>query len=161
MRSQIIMDSPDRVLRNHRPARFRRHGRLRVHGGLRGAFLLDLGEGLAGFCMDCLDLSLGGEPPDDYVTITRIELDAVAAPTGLFGSDQRGAAAGEGIEHDTASLRTIENRVGDQRDRFHGGVEREFRIPILAETVDARIRPQIGSIAAVLAELDIIDMRPR
>ncbi len=59
------------------PAGFRGHGRLCVHGGLRGTFLLDLGEGLAGGVVSCLDLGRGGEPTDNHITITRIELDTV------------------------------------------------------------------------------------
>ena len=141
--------------------RFRRQGRLCGHSGFRGTFLLDLGEGLAGGGVGCLYVDRGGEPPDDHVAISRIELDAVAAPSGLLGGDQRGAAAGEGVEHDATALRAVENRIGDQLDRLYGGVEREFRIAILAETIDARIRPDIGPIAAVFAELDIVDMRPR
>ncbi len=64
------------------------------YNDLRGTLPLDFGEGLAGFCVDCFDLGCGGEPPDNYVTIARVEFDAVAAPARLFGSDQRGATAG-------------------------------------------------------------------
>ena len=91
---------------------FRRHGRLCVYGGLCGTFLLDFNEGPAGGSVSCLDLGCGGEPPDDYVTLMRIELDAVAPPAGLLGGDQCGTAASEGIEHDAAALGAVENRVG-------------------------------------------------
>ena len=61
----------------------------------RGTFLLDLGEGLVGCDVVGFHIGHRGEPPDDHVTIVWIELDTVAAPAGLFGGDQRGAATGE------------------------------------------------------------------
>ena len=60
-----------------------------VHGGFRGTFLLDLGEGLAGGGVGRLDLGRGGESPDDHVAVARIELDAVEdtrqRPQSLYG----------------------------------------------------------------------------
>ena len=69
--------------------RFRRQGRLCGHGGFRGTFLLDLGEGLAGSGVGRLELGGGGESPDDHVAVARIELDAVEdtrqRPQSLYG----------------------------------------------------------------------------
>ncbi len=44
-----------------------------------------------------------------------------------LGGDQRGARAGEGVEHDVIPLRAVEDRIGDESDRLdervHGGID--------------------------------------
>ena len=68
-----------------------------------------------------LYIGCGAEPPNDQITIVRIELNAVAVPAGFFGGDQRAATAGEGVEHDTATLGAVENRIGTNLTGFTVG----------------------------------------
>ena len=52
--------------------------------------------------------------PDRYVDIRRIKLDRPGTATGLFGRDQDRSTATKGVEHQTAALRTILDRVGNE-----------------------------------------------
>ncbi len=72
--------------------------------------------------VDRLDLGCAGHAPDDHVAIMWVELDAVAAPAGLRGGDQRGTAAGEGVKHDAPTPGAVENRIGDEGERLDRGV---------------------------------------
>ena len=98
------------------------------------------------------------EPPDDRVDVVRINLDAVSTSPGLFGSDQRGAAAGEGVQNDPAAVRAIEDGVGDERDRFDRRMHGKLGVPLLAEGVHAGIGPDIGAVASEAAQFDIVDV---
>ena len=58
-------------------------------------------------------------------------------------------------------MRAVANGVGNQRHRLDRGMHRQlFRAPRL-QAVEAGIIPDIGAIAAMAAELDIIDVRRR
>ena len=88
----------------------------------------------------------------------RIELDAVAAPAGLFGGEQRGAAAGKRIQDNAASLRAIEDGVADQGERFRRRVSGKRCVPVLSETAHAGILPNIRSASSEAAEFDVVDV---
>jgi hypothetical protein len=95
---------------------------------------------------------------DNCVDIGRVELDAVAAPTGALGRDHRRAAAEKAIEHDVAAGRAAEDRIGDHRNRFDGRVQRQ-QIAFLAAAgkgIGSGIIPDIAAVAAELAELDML-----
>jgi hypothetical protein len=97
---------------------------------------------------------------DNCVAIGRVELDAVAPPTGALGRDHRRAAAEKAIEHDAAPGRAVEDRIGDHRNRFDGRVQRQ-QIAFLAAAgkgIGSGIMPDIAAVAAELAELDIVAM---
>ena len=95
---------------------------------------------------------------DDRVDIKRIELQPVATPAGALGGDQRGAAAEKGVEHDLAAGRAVEDRIGNQRDRFDGRVQRQqvALVAASAEGIATRIPPHIAAVAPKAAELDIV-----
>ena len=84
---------------------------------------------------------------------------AVAPAAGALGGDQRRARAAEGVEDEPLALRAVENGVGDERDRLHGRVHGEVVVTRGAEGVDAGIGPDVRAVAAVLAELDVVDVR--
>ena len=54
---------------------------------------------------------------------------------------------------------TVQNRVGDQRDRLDCRVHGKLLDPAFPHGVHARIIPNVGAVAAVFAELDVVDMR--
>src|SRR5712675_2561189 len=88
---------------------------------------------------------------DRGIDIQRIELHAAADPADALGGQQRRAAAEEGIEHEIAARRAIEDGVRDQRDRFHGRVQGS-EVPFLSsspEIVEAWVVPDIASIPAM------------
>ena len=100
-------------------------------------------------------------PADCRIDIERIELDAAADPADTFGRQQRRAAAEKRVEDKVAAGRTIENRIGDQRDRFYRGMKRG-KVPLFAlspEIVQAWVMPDVGAVATMLAQLDVIPVR--
>src|SRR5260370_14283926 len=100
------------------------------------------------------------KPPNNGVSIVRIEFYAVAASSSLFRGDQRGSASSEGVKDNAPALRTIKNRVGDQRQRLHGRMHRKFGIAGATEATGARVIPDIGTVPTETPQFDIVDMRP-
>src|SRR5262245_60642979 len=88
----------------------------------------------------------------------RIELEAVATATCTMGGHKGGARAGKGIENNALALGAILDGIGYELDRLDRRMARQLFIAGFSEAVDARIRPHIGAVAAMLAELNIIDM---
>ena len=64
----------------------------------------------------------------------------------------------KGIENDAFTARAVAYRICNHRHRLHGGVKLEIRAAI-AEAVDTGMGPDIRAIAAVFAELNVIDVR--
>jgi hypothetical protein len=65
----------------------------------------------------------------------KYDLDCIATPSGPFGCDQSGAAAGKSVENDSIALGAIENRVGYQGYRLDRRVHGKFGVPIAAKGV--------------------------
>jgi hypothetical protein len=64
--------------------------------------------------IECLALAIARYPagqslptPDRCINVPRVELDAVTAPAGALGGDNRRSIAHEGIEHDVARCSAI------------------------------------------------------
>src|SRR5438105_7958119 len=99
--------------------------------------------------------------PNRGIDIERIELDAAADPADTLGRQQRRATAEKRVEDKLAAGRTIENRIGDQRDRFYRGMKRG-KVPLFAlspEIVQAWVMPHVGAVAAMLTQFDVIPVR--
>ena len=96
---------------------------------------------------------------DRTIDIVRIELHDVAAALRLGRGDQGRAGTAEAVEYDSLRLRAILDRVHHHGAGLHRGVARQLRHPALAEAVDPCIAPQGGTVATVLAELDVVDVR--
>src|SRR5215471_3107124 len=94
----------------------------------------------------------------DRIDIERIELQPVAAPAGALSGDHRRAAAEKGVEHDVGTRRTVEYRIGDQRYRLHGRMQRrEIALRAAsAKGIAARVPPDIAAVTPKAAELDIV-----
>ena len=84
-----------------------------------GAIRFEFGKGLAGLGVSRIQFRYLVEALNDRVAILGVELDAIPLSPGSLGGNESGAAAGEGIEHDAATLRAIENRVGDEPDGLY------------------------------------------
>ena len=65
-------------------------------------------------------------------------------------------AARKGVEYDAAPLGAVQYRVGDQRDGLYGWMQGELGVTVPAEAIDPGIGPDIRTIAAVPAELDVV-----
>jgi len=64
-----------------------------------------------------VDCFLSGEVPeaiDRDVDVDRVKFHRVGTPARFFGRNQCSSAAGKAIEHDSAALRAVEYRVGNQ-----------------------------------------------
>src|SRR4051794_30950485 len=91
----------------------------------------------------------------------RIKLQAEAGPTDPLRSDQRRSTAEECVEDDVTARRAVENGIGHKFDRLNRRMQRE-QVALLAiapERVRPRIGPNVGSVAAVAAQLDVVPMR--
>src|SRR5271166_5114508 len=104
----------------------------------------------------------GHAPPsaDCDVDIEGIDLDPAADAARSFGRHQGRSAAQEGIENDIASRRAVEKGVGDQRNRLDRRVQlvEPSLLVRLGKGRRAGIVPDVGAVAAVLAELDVVAM---
>src|SRR5690606_31060878 len=83
---------------------------------------------------------------------------AKTPPPDTFGGKNRGAGSHERIQHDIAAPGAVPNRIGDHRHRLDGGVDGEVIHPPGAEGVDAGIAPDIGAVASMAAQFDIVAM---
>src|SRR5947208_15308888 len=113
---------------------------------------------------DGVDGAVSGEAlpaADRGVDIQRIEVPAATDPAEALSSQQCRTAAEKGIEDKIAARRTIEDRIRDQRDRFYGRVKggEASLFALSPEVVEAWVVPDIASIPAMPAELDIVPVR--
>lgn len=88
----------------------------------------------------------------------RIELDAVAAPAGLFGSEQGSPASSKRIQNDAGSLRAVEDAVADEGKWFRRGMSGKGFFSVLPETAHAGILPDVGSASAKSTQFDIVNV---
>src|SRR3984893_9641003 len=98
-------------------------------------------------------------PLNGDIDISRLVFDSEPYAPDFFGRKNGRTRTCELIEHSIAARRTIEQRVGDERDRFYSGMGGKRLQPIPAERVDAWVSPNVGAIAAEAAQIDIASMR--
>src|SRR5712671_4778802 len=115
-------------------------------------------EAVSGRGVDCTTAGEMLPAADRGIDIEWVELHPTADAADALGRQQRRAAAEKGIEDDVAADRAVENRIGDQRDwlyrRMQSG-EVSFLTPS-PELVRARVLPDIGPVAAMLAQFDVV-----
>jgi len=97
---------------------------------------------------------------DGYVDIKRIDLDAEADATNAFCSNQSATGPEKAIQDNVCPRRAVEQGISYKCDGFHGRMEGKqiAFLTLSGKRVYARIFPDIGPIAPVLAKLDIIAM---
>src|ERR1700677_1532555 len=111
-----------------------------------------------------MDRALAGHAlpaADRDVDIKRVDLDAATDAAGALRRHQGRPAAQKRIEHDVAADRVIEKRVGDQPDRLNGRMEL-VEAPLLARLGEgrrARVFPDVGPVATMLSQFDVVAMR--
>ena len=93
---------------------------------------------------------------DDAVHVARVELDQPCPATGLLGGDQGTPRAAESIEDKIAGRGDVEQSLRDQRYRFDRRMEFKRLLPAGGESDHAGERPDIGAVAPVLPELDVV-----
>ncbi len=111
--------------------------------------------------MNGVAAGMGLPAADRGIHVLGVDLHGVGTPAAALGRDQRRAAAGEAIQHDATALRAVEDRVRHQGDRLDRGMHLEFVEPPRLQAVHPGVVPDIGPVAAVLTELEIVDMRRR
>ena len=95
---------------------------------------------------------------DPHIDVLRIEFDGSGLATGAFGGNQDRAAPREGIEDDPLAMAAIPEGVSNETDRFDRRVQGQQFITFALEGIDAGVGPHIGPIAAMLAELKVVDV---
>src|SRR5262249_55488488 len=97
---------------------------------------------------------------NDGVDIQGIDLQSVTTTASALGGDHRGTTAEEGVEHDMAARRTVQNCVRHQRNRLHGWMKCEqiTLISCASAGVHAGVAPDVAAIAPVFTELNVIAM---
>mgnify|MGYP003645856724 CR=1 FL=1 len=130
--------------------------RRKQQGGLSGH---GLAEGEAGRLVDGLKARELLPAADDRVDIPGVDLDAVADAAHVLGGNERGAGAEEAVEDDVTAGGAIEDRVGAEAGRLHGGVKGKLFAALGVDRVSAFVLPDIAAIATVATELDIVGVR--
>ena len=99
--------------------------------------------------------------PDRRIDVKRIELHRATTPTDAIGSNQRRAAAKERVEDKIAAGRAIEDRIGDQGDRLYRRMQggEVSLLPSASEVIEARVLPDISTVATMATQLDIVPVR--
>lgn len=88
----------------------------------------------------------------------QIELHAVAAPAGPFGSEQGSSASSKRIQNNATSLRAVEDGVAYEGKWFRRGVSGKGFFSVLSETAHAGILPDVGSASTKSAQFDIVNV---
>src|ERR1700681_1334566 len=95
------------------------------------ALCLDLGKTLPRGLQNGLQAAHRAQLANRDIAVLWIDLNAVAAPPGLFSRDQRCAGSDKRIEHNALAVRTVADGIGDHRHGFY-----------------RRMKVQIGAVAA-------------
>src|ERR1700682_4455851 len=109
---------------------------------------LDLGKGLSSGLKNRPQAAYSAQPANRNIAVGRIDLNAVAPAPGLFSRDQSCPRADESIEHNALAMRAVPDRIRHHRHRFYGGMQAQVRA-VAAKTIDARIVPDVGTVAPV------------
>src|SRR5882762_10266460 len=104
-------------------------------------------EAVSGRGVDCTTAREMLPAADRGIDIEWVELHPTANAADALGRQQRRAAAEKRVEHEIPAGRAVEDRVGDQRDRLYGRMERG-EVSFLScspEIVQARVMPYVGA----------------
>src|ERR1043166_321542 len=105
--------------------------------------------GLAGRCLPTADRD---------IDVAWIDFHPAGRSPRPLSSDDGRAGAGEGIQDDAVVARAVLDSVGDHARGLYGRMHRQFFEPSRAKTIDAGVIPDIGPIAPVLSELEVVDV---
>src|SRR5215469_5560001 len=96
---------------------------------------------------------------DGEINVERVELDHPRDASGALGGQDCRAAAAERIEDDAVAPTTVSDQISDEGHRFDRRVQIEVAAPCRVQAVDTRIVEHIGTVSALPAEPEIIDVR--
>src|ERR1700687_139927 len=74
--------------------------------------------------------------------------------------DNGGAASAKAIENDTPTMRAIKDRIDEHRAGLYRGMNVEGFVAIMAG-IGAGIMPRVGAVAALFAEIEVVDVGRR
>src|SRR5262249_3541850 len=133
--------------------------RLMLRAGLlENALLLDRLEGLARVGKDRRFACVGLPAPYRDVHIDGVDLERARLAAGAFSCDQDGAAAAKRVQHQTSPAGAILERVDHKHDRLDRRMHSELVEPPRTDAADARIDPDVGSMAPMLPKRKIVDV---
>src|SRR6516164_7725935 len=93
------------------------------------------------------------------VDVVRINLERPRLTSRPLGCDQDCPAATKWIEHQTAAARAILYGICNHCDRFDGRMHRQLIQSACVPAANAGIIPNVCSMAAMLSQLEIVEMR--
>jgi hypothetical protein len=94
---------------------------------------------------------------DPHVGVLRIQFYGPGVAPGPLRGHQHRAAAGEAVQDDALAVAAVADGVGDQADWLDCRVQCQQSTPLA--TVDAGVCPEVGPVAAVLPQLEVVDVR--
>src|SRR6266571_281035 len=97
-------------------------------------------------------------PLDGDIDVSRLVFDAKTSTPDFVGRQNGRARTGKLIEDYVATRRTIEKRIGDECDGLYRRMGGERLLATPAECVDARVGPDVGTIAAETTQLNVVSV---
>jgi hypothetical protein len=94
----------------------------------------------------------------DYVDVKGVDFKPVTTTPGALPRNHGGAATEKAVQHQSAARGTVDDGVGDHSDRLYRRMQREqiALITRASKSGGAGVGPDVGSIASVLSELDVV-----
>src|SRR5258706_1194796 len=129
---------------------------LQSSGSLLGNFL----KGLAGYQRR----GLSGQrfpAPNRNVDIGRVDFQGAGLAASSLRRNQDCAAAAERVEDEVAPSGAVPECLGDKANRLDRRVHLQLVHSLRAKRIDPGIVPDVGAVAPVLAQLEIIEVRSR
>ena len=115
-----------------------------------------LGKGLASLPMNRLKAGELFKTTDDQIDISRIKLHRIGRAASFLGSNDGRPRTREGIDYYIATFRDVDQGV---RHKLYGlgcWMIGGFGIGRGAALIGAGIRPHVGAVTTVLAQLDVV-----
>ena len=109
-----------------------------------------------------MDSARAGEalpPPNDEIGIDRVDLDAAALATDLFGGDQRAAGPEKRIQNQLPTRRTVHHGIRQHGDRLDGRMQLQMMkiLPgIASEPIGRGVVPDVAAVAAVTTQVNVV-----
>jgi hypothetical protein len=108
-----------------------------------------------------MDRVLAGErlpSADSDINEARLDFERVCPPTDALRGQNRRSGPAERIQHDVATSGAVFDRIADKADGLDGRMGLEVIHSSGPKRVDARVLPDIRTVPAMAAELDVVEM---
>src|SRR5258708_6413844 len=95
---------------------------------------------------------------DSDIDIGRIDIQATEGPPRPVGGHECRSRSQEEVKYEIAASRHIHDRIGNQPRRLYRRMQCQILAPAATQGINRGIVPDIGTVAAVPAEFDHIEM---